>query len=233
MTTVRGRQDEVDICNLALTHLGLPAISESEFLTPSTKQSIVMKRYFRSTRDALLREHPWKHATLNIALTIAAGVTVEGWDYIYEYPVAVASGGEAGAQLIRNIFIDVTVKNPPPIEYKLFHDMIVATGGQTVIATNSADAYAEITVMGVDKISEVTPAFPGQWVNTYDALFNMAWSYLMAASAAIILTGDKSKAEDMARWHAVYLDKAKLADVRETNIDTYDARHTSAFVDAR
>lgn len=233
MATIQGRPDGIDVCNLALAHLGLPAISNQEFLTPSTKQAIIIKRYYRPTRDALLREHPWRNATLNVALTIAAGVTIDGWDYVYEYPSAVASGGEAGAQFIRKIFTDTTAKNPDPIEYKLFHNLVIATGGQTVIAANSEDAYAEITIMGVDKISEVTPTFPGQWVNTYDALFDMAWSYLIAASAAIILTGDKSKAEDMVRWHTVYLDKAKLADVREGNIDTYDARHTSAFVDAR
>lgn len=233
MTTVQGRLDGTDVCNLALAHLGLPAISDAEFLVPTNKQSIIIKRYYRPTRDALLREHPWRGATLNIALVIAAGIEVDGWEYIYEYPVAVAAGLTAGAQFIQKVFTDTSAKDPAPIEYKLFHEMAVATGGQTVIAANEADAYAQITIMGDDEVSDSPPDFPGQGVKTYDALFVMAWSYLIAASAAIVLTGDAAKAEGMARWHAIYLDKAKLADVRQDNVDTSDARHSSAFVDAR
>jgi hypothetical protein len=233
MSTTQGRLDGTDVCNLALAHLGLAAISDAEFLVPSTKQAIIIKRYYRPTRDALLREHSWKGSTVNVALTIAAGIEIDGWDYVYEYPVAVASGSDAGAQFIQKIFTDTTAKNPTPIEYKLFHEMAVADGGQTVIAANEADAYAEITIMGDDEISSGSPNFPGQGVKTYDPIFKLAWSFLMAAMSAVVLTGDKQKAEDMAKWHAFYLDKAKLADARESNVDTYNARHTSSFASAR
>lgn len=233
MTTTQGPLDGTDVCNLALAHLGLPAISDAEFYAPTNKQAIILKRYYRPTRDALLREHPWRGSTLNIALTIAAGIEIDGWEYVYEYPVATPEDLLPGAQFIQKIFTDTSVKDPTPIEYKLFHGIGVAGGGETLIAVNEADAYAQITMMGDDENSAGAPTFLGQGPKTYDALFVMAWSYLIAASAAIVLTGDAAKAEDMARWHAIYLDKAKLADVRQDNVDTYAARHTSAFVDAR
>lgn len=233
MTTTQGRLDGTDVCNLALAHLGLPAISDAEFLSPTNKQAIIVKRYYRPTRDALLREHPWRGATINVELVIAAGIDIDGWEYIYEYPVAAAGSGAAGAQFIQKLFTDTSANDPAPIEYKIFHEMAVATGGQTVIAANEEAAYAQITIMGDDEVSEASPDFPGQGVKTYDALFIMAWSYLIAASAAIVLTGDTKKASDMATWHATYLDKAKLADVRQDKVDTFNARHSSAFMNAR
>lgn len=76
---------EVDICNLALGHLGDRATVSSIDPPEGSAQAEHCARFYPVARDALLAMHAWAFATKRIAV---AAVTAENpeWDYAYAEP---------------------------------------------------------------------------------------------------------------------------------------------------
>jgi len=74
---------EVDICNLALSHIGASATISS--LSEQSEEAFHCNLLYADTRDALLRAHPWGFATRHIALT-DLGDAPGNWSYRYAYP---------------------------------------------------------------------------------------------------------------------------------------------------
>ena len=58
----------VDICNLALAHLGDDATISSIDPPEGSAQAEHCKRFYTSARDTLLQLHPWNFASKRIAL---------------------------------------------------------------------------------------------------------------------------------------------------------------------
>ena len=74
---------EVDICNLALSHIGASATISS--LTEASEEAFHCNLLFADTRDTLLRSFPWVFATRHIALS-DVGTPPGNWAYRYSYP---------------------------------------------------------------------------------------------------------------------------------------------------
>jgi hypothetical protein len=72
----------VDICNSALTRIGLPIISS---FSDGTPQANACSNRWQADRDIVLRMHPWTCATVRVAL--APSATAPAFDYKYAFPL--------------------------------------------------------------------------------------------------------------------------------------------------
>lgn len=77
---------EVDICNLALSHLGDDA--EVAAITPpdGTVQSGHCARFYPIARAALLEMFPWTFATKRVAVSEVDNPSPDDWAYAYRLP---------------------------------------------------------------------------------------------------------------------------------------------------
>lgn len=76
--------NDTELCNIALAEVGdTYNISDIDELTP---QAAVCKRFFNSTRDALIRSHPWSFARKFATLSQLAETPLLGWDYAFQLP---------------------------------------------------------------------------------------------------------------------------------------------------
>lgn len=73
---------EVDICNLALSHLRVASITT---LLDSTTRAAACSAHYAVTRDAVLRDHAWGFAKKRKVLILIEDIYA-GWDYSYLYP---------------------------------------------------------------------------------------------------------------------------------------------------
>ena len=76
---------EVDICNLALSHLGDTATIASLDPPEGSAQAEHCARFYPIARDALLEMHSWGFATQRVQLAQLGGGWPE-WDYAYAVP---------------------------------------------------------------------------------------------------------------------------------------------------
>lgn len=81
---------EVDICNLALAHLGDSATVASISPPSGSAQSSHCARFYPIARDLMIDSHPWNFCTTRVALaalTLPAAIT--SWLYAYAVPTDV------------------------------------------------------------------------------------------------------------------------------------------------
>jgi hypothetical protein len=72
---------DIDICNLALDHIGQGAITSIE--PPSTKEEAIMARWYDIVRRVCLREYVWNFARRRTVL--AADTEVPAFDYTTQF----------------------------------------------------------------------------------------------------------------------------------------------------
>ena len=76
---------EVDICNLALGHLGDTATVSSINPPEGSIQAEHCQRFYYPARDALLEMHSWGFATKRVTLALLSTTWTE-WQYAYAVP---------------------------------------------------------------------------------------------------------------------------------------------------
>ncbi len=75
---------EVQICNLALSHVGAASIQSLEDKTKEAKECNAL---YEPARDAVLREHKWSFATQRQTLAVLPDEEkVDQWEFVYAYP---------------------------------------------------------------------------------------------------------------------------------------------------
>lgn len=75
-----------EICNLALSHLGVgKPIDNLE--TEKSQEAAVCRRFYQTARQAVLRDMRWPFAKRIEALGLVEEDPNEEWDYSYRYPV--------------------------------------------------------------------------------------------------------------------------------------------------
>ena len=94
--------NEVDICNLALSHLGDVANISSIDPPENSVQAMHCARFYPIARNALLEMANWSFAMRRIALT-PLSVTNDQWQYVYAKPnlmlrLYIQGGGCSGFQ---------------------------------------------------------------------------------------------------------------------------------------
>lgn len=76
----------VEICNLALSRLGIRPITA---LSDGTPEADACNLNYDYLRQALLTDYPWTFSTAYFTLALnAESVTCSGWTYVYSWPTA-------------------------------------------------------------------------------------------------------------------------------------------------
>lgn len=164
----------VDICNLALGHLGDDARVTAITPPDGSAQAAHCKRFYPIARDALLEMHNWGFATKRQSLALLDTDTRPAeWAYAYGYPTCIkiigvhmpdeVASAPTGAIFDSTEFVGVPKSQPYTVE--------ALDDGTQVIYTNVENA----TVRFIAAITDTTKFSP---------LFVMALSHLLASYLA-------------------------------------------------
>jgi hypothetical protein len=210
----------VEICNLALAHLGDDATVASIDPPEGSAQAEHCARFYPSARDMLLQMHTWSFASRRVSL---AQVTMPYtmWKYSYACPgdmmtaVAVLPPDAENDYSVRAYPADrygFGWTNPPittagvyvPQEYVIETDTL----GNKVIYTNQENALLRYQAL----VSDSTK---------FDPMFTIALSWQLAS----FLAGPVVKGEEGARQGqrclqmvAIYLGQARMSDANQRDV---------------
>lgn len=163
---------EVDICNLALSHLGV-SVEIADLATERSKEAKACRRFYDVVRDEVLRDFDWPFAKTTEALALVedfSGVSDSDWTYAYRYP--------ADAIAIRRVILGGAGRmevQSSKVRYLLGRD-----GSGVLIYTDLADASVEFTYREID-------------VTRFPPDFIAAFSHLLASRIGPRIAGDKIK----------------------------------------
>lgn len=172
----------IDVCNLALAHLGMLPITSLSDTDPSSK---ACNRYFTTCRDEVFEDYPWPFALVQEALTENESITVVGWDFVYTYPNSAAA--------VWDIYNEASVQNKHTQKFQIMYN---TTLGSKIICTDTEEAYVDFTY----KVSD-----PDLW----DSKFIDALSYKLAGKMAHDLTGDIQIGQAMGQTYMALIGEAR------------------------
>lgn len=178
---------EVDICNLALSHLGQSRQITSISPPDGSAEAALCHRFYPIARGMYLEAHNWGFATRRATLA-ATGTPPTEWAVQYAMP--------SDALKIQDLFIE---GDDTPQEYAVERD---ADTCNTVIFTNVENAEAKYTVLVTD-------------VNKYSSTGQFAFSLLLSSFlAGPIIKGKAGKtvAKEQRNEFLVYLGEEQLND---------------------
>ncbi len=137
---------DLDICNLALAHLGDDATVASIDPPEGSIQAAHCARFYPVARDSLLEMHNWGFTTTRIALSLLAATPLSGWVYAYAQP--------SDAINLLGVFIPGSTDdfNPQDFETETLAD------GTNVIYSNTQSAVLRYTRHVTDP-SQFSPLF--------------------------------------------------------------------------
>ena len=197
----------VDICNLALAHLGDEATVSAISPPDGSVQAAHCARFYVMARNIVLESHPWRFATFRAALQPRTDEPPTAWTYAYALP-------NLCLRPLRVLAPESTDDNEGE-EFKVE----TAEDGSQILYTNVEEA----TVVFIKEI--VTPAY-------FSPLFTEAYARLLASFlAGPILkgaTGIKVSAEQY-KFYDTILKRAQAADASTQKVEVIDARTPSAI----
>lgn len=198
---------EVEIANLALSHLGDEATIASLDPPEGSPQAEHCARFYPIARDTLLEMHPWSFATRRVSL---AELTVESWawEFAYAYP---ASCVKILSVLPREASSDDQTQ---PYETETTGD------GTPIILTNTEQATCRYVARVTD-----SARFPPLFV---DALSRLLASYV----AGTLIKGDAGHKASMDQLNAFNL-SASRAMVSDANQRDMKPEHRPSWIGAR
>jgi hypothetical protein len=207
---------EVDICNIALAHLGDAANVSSIDPPEGGAQAQHCARFYPIARDALLELHPWAFATKRIALPMLDS-TLAQWKYVYGLPsdalkimaILSADAPDDYSQDLPMPYTQQGIVNtgqglytPQPYEVETLQD------GTRVIYSNQENATLRYTVKVTD-----TAFFP--------PLFTSALTHLLASYlAGPVLKGEVGRAESKGQMGMFqsFVARATASDASQSSI---------------
>jgi len=204
---------EVDICNLALGHLGDSATVSSLNPPEGSAQAEHCSRFYPMARDSLLEMHNWGFATKRTNLALLTSNFSE-WQYCYAQPTdAINLLGVLSASATDDYSVPLQYSSstmgvpiamggayePQPFSSEILDD------GTAVIYTNQDNAMLRYTAL----VSDTT---------TFSPLFIDALSWLLASYlAGPIIKGDAGAGEAKRCMQAfmVIFGKAAVSDANQ------------------
>lgn len=173
---------QIEICNLALSHLGAYPI---QALTDRTKEARECNRLYGPARDAMLEAHDWGAARKRKILALLED-TYSGWDFAYSWP--------SDCLVPRKIYdgtgdLTGTVYDPETDRYiqtgKIEYEIGVNDDlNRKLILTDKEDAELIYT-------AKVTDA------NLYTPMMVQALGYRLAADLAVPIRADSKLGQNM------------------------------------
>lgn len=193
---------EVDLCNLALSHLG----EDAEVIAIDPPDGTILAaqcgRFYPIARDALLEMHPWTFATVRASLALTVAAAPSEWGFAYALPALCLKPN--------------AIYRPDAIEDGRGEDYIVESDpdGNGVIYTNVADAVIRYT-RGIEDTTKFTPGFA-------IALSRLLASYL----AGPVIKGSTGIQVSQAqlKWFTIELGTARTEDSNRGQRSTYNRR---------
>lgn len=220
----------VDICNLALAHLGDDANIASIDPPEATPQAAHCARFYPIALNELLEQHAWSFATKRVTLALLADTPPPTWLYVYALP-----SDHLNAQRLLNPvdwpaqdtlppmwLEDCQINRPlvsPDNDAQTFVIETLASGAQ-VIYSNIKDAILVYTAKVVDPTK-----FSGLFVTTL--------SYKLASYVGGPLTKDPKLVMTMIQAAATYQAKAEASDASSRRSDPYRGFVPSAIAARR
>jgi hypothetical protein len=180
---------DVDICNLALLHLGTRSSISS--LTEGSAEANACALVYPVTRDLLLTQHKWGFATRRTALA-DLGSPPDEWAYRYAYPTDCLLARAIHQPIGTGGFVPFTVSG----------DLDPAGNPLRVVLTDQARAELIYTA----RISSAAMFDPG---------FASALSWLVAAELAVTLTGDRTLAQACVQTATASVAASRAVDANE------------------
>lgn len=197
---------DVEICNLALSHLGSgKQIGDLE--TERSAEANACRQFFDTARDKALRDFEWPFATKFVDLSLIEEDPTTEWAYSYQYPSdclffrRILSG-------LRNDTTDSEVK------FK-----IVSHGTSQAIYTDQSEAEAEYTRSALDNEN-----FPSDFAN-------MCALLLAFYIAPRIAAADPFKRGD--RCYQLYMIERSESETNAANEEARDVEPETDSVRAR
>jgi hypothetical protein len=213
---------EVDICNLALAHLGDSATVASLNPPEGSAQAEHCARFYPIARDSLLEMHTWGFATRRVSLALLGSGWPE-WNYSYAQPsdainiIAVLPPDASDDYSIGAANVPAAAGGsyvPQAFSCEVDGD------GNAVILTDQADAVLRYTSVVTD-------------TTKFSPLFTVALSWHLASMlAGPLIKGDAGAAEAKrcAAMMQSYLLKAKESDASQRRISP---QHSVAWINGR
>jgi len=195
---------KVDICNLALSHLGMNAITSLTEDNPSVR---ACNYFFDPSRDAVFSDYKWPFANVAEALVGVTDTVLQlEWQYIYVYPTQAAA--------VWTVYNESTIKSKDTEEFEVAFQVV---NNRKVICSNNITAYAEYTY----KVKDTTIFSPN---------FVILLSLRLASSMAHSLIGDVEVGKDLLTSYTNAVSEAKRISYNERKKKPYQ---TSAYVNSR
>lgn len=186
---------EVDICNLALSHLGDNATVASIDPPEGSAQAEHCARFYPSARDSLLEMHHWKFATRRATLAL---LDVDSWSWSYAY------AKPAGVLKMLAVLPAGATSDAASVDF----DMEATDAGALLILSNTENASARYIAYVTD-------------TTLFSPLFSLALSWQLAGLlAGPLLKGDAGAAEAKrcAAMAQSYLAKAAESDANQRKV---------------
>lgn len=215
---------EVDICNLALGHLGDTGTVASLDPPEGSAQAEHCARFYPIARDSLLEMHPWGFATKRVQLA-QLGTGWPEWDYSYAQPadalniIAVLPPDASDDYSMGLNSANVPLAAGGSYVPKAFSCEINSDGAD-VIYSDQEDAVLRYTALVTD-------------TTKFSPLFVMALSWHLASMlAGPIIKGDQGAAEAKrcTAMMQVYLSKATESDAGQRRINP---QHNVGWISGR
>lgn len=184
----------VDICNLALSHIGQSSITS---LTETSNDARKCNLSYTFALESVLRAHDWNFATKVEVLAQIADEEIPGWTYVYARP--------NNCLFIRRIFNENSALNQVPEKFR----EIKTNNNQKAIVCDVDFAYIEYTQKVTDP-------------NDFDSIFVEALSYKLAGLICKGITGDAKLAEAMEQKYLVVVSDARRLNSSERNLRNAD-----------
>lgn len=193
---------EVEICNLALAHLGDSASVASLDPPEGSAQAEHCARFYPIARDALLGMHEWNFATRRIALALLTATNAQ-WLYIYSIPNLMIKALAVIPPEAVNDYAASGVYVPRP------YCLETLDTGEVVVCTNQEDAVLRYTALVSDPVK-------------FSSLFTLCLSWLLASMlAGPVIKGDVGMAEGKRCYQMMqaHLSAATMSDANQQKIE--------------
>lgn len=177
---------KIDICNMALAHLGQEPISS---LKQDNESSRRCDLFYEPVKREVLRTHNWAFAASIAKLALLPQNTSSEWSYMYAYP--------QDCLFLRRVF--GADNNLPNTAFKELYRQ---------------DIHARVILCGVAKAqAEYTRDVKDEGL--FDPAFVKVFSLALAADLAIALTGDAALAQRTLQKYTLALDEARRCNMTE------------------
>ena len=207
---------EIDICNLALGHIGDSATVASLNPPEGSAQAEHCARFYPIARDSLLEMHSWGFATKRATLALLSSGFPE-WDYCYAQPTDALN---LLAILPPEATDDYSGQYNIPSQTVSYSNVPMSAGGMYVPQAYSAEALGDGTEVIYTDQENAVLRYTGRVEDPtkFSPLFTVALSWHLASMlAGPVIKGDAGAAESKrcAAMMQAYLSKAAVSDANQ------------------